>query len=204
MEDIDLLGFVGRPPFSPDDLIDISVDERGRVSVMLDQSFSRPPQLTALEALALGGAARETAPADPAVVSALRKLTDKLPAKARDLYAALARRVAAATPPPRGTDELLASLRRAADQRREVALEYDKGAAGKPDRAPSIHARWRSTADAGTSTRTIRPARQTGPSGWTAFAACARPEPRSPTAARSIRLCSSAPPSSSPPARRGR
>jgi predicted DNA-binding transcriptional regulator YafY len=127
MEDIDLLGFVGRPPFSPDDLIDISVDERGRVSVMLDQSFSRPPQLTGLEALALAAAAQETAPADPAVVSALRKLTDKLPPKARDLYTAVARRVAAATPPPRGTDELLALLRRAAEQRREVALEYDKG-----------------------------------------------------------------------------
>ncbi len=140
MEDIDLLGFVGRPPFSPDDLIDISVDERGRVSVMLDQSFSRPPQLTPLEALALAGAAQETAPADPAVVSALRKLTDKLPAKARELYAALARRVAAATPPPRGTDDLLARLRRAADQKREVALEYDKEGRGEAG-ARTVHPR---------------------------------------------------------------
>jgi proteasome accessory factor C len=140
MEDIDLLGFVGRPPFSPDDLIDISVDERGRVTVMLDQSFSRPPQLTALEAMALAAAAQETAPADPAVVSALGKLTDKLPAKARDLYSALARRVAAATPPPRGTDELLARLRQAADQRREVALEYDKE--GRGDAGPrTVHPR---------------------------------------------------------------
>ncbi|MFL5312557.1 MAG: helix-turn-helix transcriptional regulator [Myxococcales bacterium] len=140
MEDIDLLGFVGRPPFSPDDLIDISVDERGRVTVMLDQSFSRPPQLTALEALALAAAAQETAPADPAVVAALRKLTDELPAKARNLYAALARRVAAATPPPRGTDELLARLRRAADERREVALDYDKE--GRGDAGPrTVHPR---------------------------------------------------------------
>ena len=133
MEDIDLLGFVGRPPFSPDDLIDISVDERGRVSVMLDQSFSRPPQLTPLEALALAAAAQETAPADPAVVSALRKLTDKLPAKARELYAALARRVAAATPPPRGTDDLLARLRSAAERRRELTLEYDKEGRGEAE-----------------------------------------------------------------------
>ncbi len=140
MEDIDLLGFVGRPPFSPDDLIDISVDERGRVSVMLDQSFSRPPQLTPLEALALAAAAQETAPADPAVVSALRKLTDKLPAKARELYAALARRLAAATPPPRGTDDLLAGLRSAAERRREVILEYDKE--GRGDAGPrTVHPR---------------------------------------------------------------
>jgi proteasome accessory factor C len=140
LQDIDLLGFVGRPPFSPDDLIDINVDERGRVSVMLDQSFSRPPQLTALEALALAAAAQETAPADPAVVSALRKLTDKLPAKAQQLYAALAKRVAAATPAPRGTDELLARLRRAAQERREVELEYDKeGSTGAEPR--KIHPR---------------------------------------------------------------
>jgi len=130
IEDIDLLGVVGRPPFSPDDLIDISVDERGRVTVMLDQSFSRPPQLTPLEALALAAAAQEVAPADPAVISALRKLTDKLPAKSRELYSALARRVAAATPPPRGTEDLLAQLRRAAEQRREVVLDYDKDGRG--------------------------------------------------------------------------
>jgi predicted DNA-binding transcriptional regulator YafY len=110
------------------------------VTVMLDQSFSRPPQLTALEALALTTAAQETAPADPAVVSALHKLTDKLPAKARELYAALARRVAAAAPPPRGTDELLAGLRRAADQRREVALEYDKEGRGESG-ARTVHPR---------------------------------------------------------------
>lgn len=124
--DIDLLGLVGRPPYDPDDLIDISVDELGRVSVALDQSFSRPPQLVALEALALTAAAQEVAPADPAVVSALAKLTDKLPASAQKLYAALAQRVASSTPAPKGTADILAQLRKAAEDRREVALDYDK------------------------------------------------------------------------------
>jgi proteasome accessory factor B len=128
--DIDLLGFVGRPPFSPDDLIDISVDERGRISVALDQSFSRPPQLTAVEALALAAAAEEVAPADPAVVSALAKLTEKLTPAARQLYSALARRLAAATPPPRGTEGILAQLREAAQQHREIVVEYDKEGRG--------------------------------------------------------------------------
>ena len=126
--DIELLGYVGRPPFSPDDLIDISVDERGRVTVALDQSFSRPPQLTAVEALALVAAAEEVAPADPAVVSALAKLTEKLTPAARQLYAALARRLAADTPAPRGTEGILAQLRKAAEQHKEVVLEYDRGA----------------------------------------------------------------------------
>jgi proteasome accessory factor B len=128
--DIDLLGLIGRPPFSPDDLIDISVDERGRIAVALDQSFSRPPQLTGVEALALAAAAEEVASADPAVVSALGKLTEKLPPAARQLYSALARRLAASTPAPRGTEGILAQLRTAAEQRREVALDYDKEGRG--------------------------------------------------------------------------
>jgi proteasome accessory factor C len=133
-EDIDLLGMVGRPPFAPDDLIDISVDERDRVTVALDQSFSRPPQLTPLEALALAAAAAEVAPADPAVTSALAKLTGQLPPTARQLYAQLARRVQVSTPPPRAAQQILARLRDAAARHREVALEYDKegrGSAGE-------------------------------------------------------------------------
>ncbi len=133
-EDIDLLALVGRPPFSPDDLIDICVDERDRVSVTLDQSFSRPPQLTALEALALASAAQEVAPADPAVTSALAKLMETLPPQSRGLYAQLAGRVAMETPTPSGVGRVLAQLRAAAEQHREVALEYDKegrGAAGE-------------------------------------------------------------------------
>jgi len=133
-EDIDLLGLVGRPPFSPDDLIDISVDERDRVTVALDQSFSRPPQLTPLEALALAAAAQEVAPADPAVMSALAKLTGQLTPTARQLYGRLAQRVAASTPVPKGAERIVAQLRAAAEGHREVALDYDKegrGAAGE-------------------------------------------------------------------------
>ena len=128
--DIDLLGMIGRPPFSPDDLIDISIDERGRVAVSLDQSFSRPPQLTAVEALALAAAAEEVAPADPAVLAALGKLTGKLTPAARQIYSALARRLTAATPAPRGAPGVLAQLRSAAASHREVALDYDKEGRG--------------------------------------------------------------------------
>jgi proteasome accessory factor C len=128
--DIDLLSVVGRPPFSPDDLIDIAVDERGRVTVTLDQSFAAPPQLTAFEALALSAAAQEAAPADPAVTAALAKLTEQLTAPARKLFGALAQRVALA-PAPRGTEEILAQLRAAAEQRREVQLGYDKEGRGQ-------------------------------------------------------------------------
>ncbi len=130
--DIDLLSVVGRPPFSPDDLIDISVDERGRVTVTLDQSFAAPPQLTAFEALALSAAAQEAAPADPAVISALEKLTAQLPTAAQKLFGALAGRVAIA-PAPRGTVELLSSLRAAAESRHEVKFAYDKEGRGEQE-----------------------------------------------------------------------
>jgi proteasome accessory factor B len=39
--------------------------------------------------------------------------------------------VAAAAPVPRGTEELLATVRRAAETRREIALEYDKDGRGE-------------------------------------------------------------------------
>jgi proteasome accessory factor B len=123
-EDIELLGYVGRPPFAPDDLIDISVDERGRVRVALDQSFERPPQLLPLEALALAAACEEVAPADPAVRTALAKLTENLTPAARNLYKQLARRLAAATPLPGDAARSLSTLKRAAENRREVALRY--------------------------------------------------------------------------------
>jgi proteasome accessory factor B len=134
LADIDLLSVVGHPPFNPDDLIEIFVDEQQRVFVYLDGSFGRPPQLTVLEALALTAAAREAAPADPAVVSALDKLTGKLPPQARELYSALARRVDTATPPPAGTPALLATLRQAAESRHEVILTYDRD--GTPEERP--------------------------------------------------------------------
>jgi proteasome accessory factor B len=124
-EDIDLLGFVGRPPFSPDDLIDIGVDERDRVWVSLDQSFERPPQLLPLEALALAAACEEVAPADAAVREALRKLTEKLTPSARALYGQLARRVVTAAPLAKGAQAALETLRSAAEQREEVALRYE-------------------------------------------------------------------------------
>ena len=45
LEELDLLTCVGRPPFNPDDYIDIYV-ENDRVYVDLDQRLSAPPRLT--------------------------------------------------------------------------------------------------------------------------------------------------------------
>ena len=45
LKELDLLACVGRPPFNPDDYIDIYVDN-DRVYVDLDQRLSAPPRLT--------------------------------------------------------------------------------------------------------------------------------------------------------------
>ena len=52
LRDLELLTMVGRPPFQPDDFIDLHV-ENDQVWVDLDQRFSKPPRLTGAEAAAL-------------------------------------------------------------------------------------------------------------------------------------------------------
>ncbi len=60
LRDLELLTMVGRPPFQPDDFIDLHV-ENDQVWVDLDQRFSKPPRLTGPEAAALA-AVRRAAP----------------------------------------------------------------------------------------------------------------------------------------------
>lgn len=121
MEDFDLLTLVGRPPFSPDDFIDIQV-EGERVHVALDQRFSRPPRLTAAEAAALWASAQVMQPAArSALGSAQKKLEAALPATAREAFGGLSARVGADAAP---MDDLLEPLARAARDMREVEFEY--------------------------------------------------------------------------------
>src|SRR5205823_7707566 len=56
LQELDLLTMVGRPPFQPDDFVDIYVED-DKVYVDLDQRFSAPPRLTAAEGVALAAAA---------------------------------------------------------------------------------------------------------------------------------------------------
>ena len=86
LRDLELLTMVGRPPFQPDDFIDLHV-ENDRVWVDLDQRFSKPPRLTGPEAAALAAAAELLRPAaQTALASALAKLERILPAGAKKMY----------------------------------------------------------------------------------------------------------------------
>lgn len=121
LEDLDLLTMVGRPPFSPDDFIDIYT-EGERVRVALDQRFSRPPRLTAPEAAALIASAQVLKPAArSALGSAQKKLLEALPERSRPSFGRIAARVGADAAP---MDDLLEPLARAAREMREVELVY--------------------------------------------------------------------------------
>lgn len=125
LRDLELLTMVGRPPFQPDDFIDLHV-ENDCVWVDLDQRFSKPPRLTGPEAAALAAAAELLRPAaQSALASALAKLEKVLPAQAKKMYRELGSAVNARS---LATAEL-GTLTRAVEERRE--LEFDYAGAGK-------------------------------------------------------------------------
>jgi len=132
LQELDLLTLVGRPPFQPDDFIDLHVDNQERVFVDLDQRFSKPPRLTAPEAAALSAAAALLVPSGDAsgadgqgpdgnaLSSALAKLEAVLPVPSRERYREILRAVDASLTTPRE----IAPLTQAVAQRREVRFDY--------------------------------------------------------------------------------
>ncbi|MBS2032864.1 MAG: WYL domain-containing protein [Deltaproteobacteria bacterium] len=122
LEDLELLPLVGRPPFTPADYIDLTI-ENDRVSLTLDQRFSRPPRLTAPEAAALAAAAAALDPREGDALSrALEKLEEALPPHARGAYQTLRGRVTAAG--DAGLEDLLRPLAESVVRRRELVIEY--------------------------------------------------------------------------------
>ena len=120
LEELDLLTMVGRPPFQPDDFVDIYV-EGDKVFVDLDQAFSAPPRLTAAEGVALAAAAELLRPAaTDALTKALEKLEKVLPDGARARYRQMSKQLDLALEAPQG----LAALSQAIVERREVELDY--------------------------------------------------------------------------------
>jgi proteasome accessory factor C len=120
LEDLDLLTLVGRPPFQPDDYIDLHV-ENDRVYVDLDQRLSKPPRLTAAEAAALTAAAELLRPsAEGALSGALKKLEKVLPPGARPRYREMGAKIDAAFSAPAE----LGPLTQAIATHQEVEFDY--------------------------------------------------------------------------------
>lgn len=127
LREIDFLLMVGRPPFQPNDFLDI-YHEGGRVYVDLHQSLEQPPHLTVFEALALACAAQLFAGAEErgemslAVRLAVDKVVQSLPPEAANLFDELASHYLILG--ESGTVPHLDLLRRAVEERREVDMEY--------------------------------------------------------------------------------
>lgn len=132
LAEIDFLRLVGRPPFSPAEMVDIDVVD-GRVEVFLPQGLSRPPSLTPLEAAALDAAASAfEAEGGEALVRAREKLRSAIPPRARERFDELAGRVRLA---PAGLDRQTARLvDDAIAQRREISFTYWTAARGEASR----------------------------------------------------------------------
>ena len=134
VREINFLLMVGRPPFFPDDMVDI-YNQKGRVFVDLHQSLDKPPALTVFEALALASAARLFAEEDRmgeasvAVKVAIEKIVASLPEDTRTLFDELAGQFLMM---PGGSDSPdLAKMRKAIDERLELDLEYFTASRGK-------------------------------------------------------------------------
>lgn len=136
LKELNFLMMVGRPPFSPNDLI-LIYQEEGRVFVDLHQSLETPPQFTVFEALALATATQVFADqemmgeAATAVQGALDKIVKSLPKETRKLFGDLSDRFLML---PGGGVPHLELLRRAVEERREVDLEYFAASRGETTR----------------------------------------------------------------------
>ena len=127
--DLDLLTLVGRPPFQPDDFIDLHV-ENDRVYVDLDQRFSKPPRLTAPEAAALLAAASVMHPSpEDALGQAIAKLEKVLPVGQRARFREMAQRVDARPEAPSD----VAALTLAIAERRLVHFDYASQTRATPE-----------------------------------------------------------------------
>lgn len=130
LSELDLLTLVGRPPFEPDDYVDIYVDD-DKLYVGFDQRFSAPPRLTAAEGVALAAAAELLRPAaGDALTGALQKLEKVLPEGSRARYREMAKQLDLAVDAPSG----LATLSQAIALHRELEFDYFSGGKGLTER----------------------------------------------------------------------
>jgi len=121
--DLQLLFLAGLPPYGPGDLIDVDIDEDGRIWIAMADHFARPLRLTRQEAVAVYVRATELAatpglPEAPALEAALSKLRDALGPDTLGDAAAIAGAAGGSAP------EHLDAVRAAADTHRRLRIGY--------------------------------------------------------------------------------
>jgi proteasome accessory factor C len=122
LADLNLLFMTGLPPYGPGDLVEVDVDDEGRVWIRMADHFSRPVRLTRAEAVALylrgtellGSPGLEEA---DALRSALDKLADRL---GRETLGELRVEVGSAE----GRAGSLTAIRRAVEARERLEIDH--------------------------------------------------------------------------------
>ena len=143
LDDLNVVFMVGLPPYSPDALVDVQIDDEGRVTIELADFFSRPLRLTPEQGLALLASSDgllSIPGTDPggALARALTKLSAALGAGVDE---ALDVHLGAAEAP------LLDALRDAARRERSARLVYYSY--GRDETTTRTIDPWRVFADAG-------------------------------------------------------
>lgn len=123
--DIGLLSMVGKPPLTPDHLIDLYIEDE-LVYVDLDQNLDRPLRLTHDEAQALVLGARlvsDLGGLGEALMGVVERIAQHLSAPEQEVVAALAQRISVGDS---ATSDFkpISILRRAISNRRVIEMEY--------------------------------------------------------------------------------
>ena len=123
MKELDFMLLIGKPPFRPDDYVDIYVEEQ-RVYIEYDQMLNRPLRFTRPEALALLISLKLLDPeVDPKTIRSLKKTIEKVISTSLDPTARLEDRIVLEQP-SRPVSQHFALLRQSIEEHRKAEIEY--------------------------------------------------------------------------------
>ena len=123
MKELDFMLLIGKPPFRPDDYVDIYVEEQ-RVYIEYDQMLNRPLRFTRPEALALLISLKLLDPeVDPKTIRSLKKTIEKVISTSLDPTARLEDRIVLEQP-SRPVSQHFALLRQSIEEHCKAEIEY--------------------------------------------------------------------------------
>ncbi len=123
MKELDFMLLIGKPPFRPDDYVDIYVEEQ-QVYIEFDQMLNRPLRFTRPEAMALLMSLKLLDPeVDPKTVQSLQNTIEQAISDSLDPAARLEDRIVLEQP-SRPVSRYFSLLRQAIEENRKAEIDY--------------------------------------------------------------------------------
>lgn len=123
LKELEFMLLIGKPPFRPDDYVDIYVEDE-RVFIEFDQMLNRPLRFTRAEAVALLVSLQLLDPeVDPQVVDSLEQKIESAISRSLDPAARLEDRIILDRP-SRPISSDFTCLRRAIEENKKIEMEY--------------------------------------------------------------------------------